>query len=93
VQNVRNLEDGSAVLITVAKYLTPNGSDISKKGIYPDVTVEVPTPEAEAYDDETNMPEEEKDVQLKKAIEVLKGKIAKNNGKTESSRLWKWNLF
>ena len=40
VQTIMPLQDGSAVAITTAKYLTPNGTDIHKKGIEPDVTVE-----------------------------------------------------
>ena len=94
VQNVRQLDDGSAVLITVAKYLTPDGSDISKKGIEPDVLVEVPTVEAEAVEEEDmeNMEEtEEEDIQLNKAIDVLKEKIGKKT--TGSSGFWKWDGF
>lgn len=39
VQQVNDLPDGSGINITVAKYLTPNGTDIDKKGIKPDVQV------------------------------------------------------
>jgi carboxyl-terminal processing protease len=74
VQNVRQLNDGSAVLLTIAKYLTPSGEYIMKKGISPEVDVQLPTREAEAALEQA-LPEEEKDVQLQKAIEVLKGKI------------------
>ena len=42
VQTIMPLQDGSAVAITTAKYLTPNGTDIHKKGIDPDVRVEAP---------------------------------------------------
>ncbi|MGB6013303.1 MAG: carboxyl-terminal processing protease CtpC, partial [Nodosilinea sp.] len=35
VQSVRSLGDGSGVAITVAKYLTPDGTDINKHGIDP----------------------------------------------------------
>ncbi|MGB3200591.1 MAG: carboxyl-terminal processing protease CtpC [Nodosilinea sp.] len=41
VQSVRSLGDGSGVAITVAKYLTPAGTDINKHGIDPDVSVEL----------------------------------------------------
>ena len=37
VQAVRGLADGSGMTVTVAKYLTPNGRDIHKNGIEPDV--------------------------------------------------------
>lgn len=39
MQKVYALPDGSAVTYTAAKYLTPAGTDISKKGIVPDVDV------------------------------------------------------
>ncbi len=37
VQAVRGLSDGSGMTVTIAKYLTPNGTDIHKNGIKPDV--------------------------------------------------------
>jgi len=74
VQNVRQLNDGSAVLITIAKYLTPDGEDITKRGISPEVVVTVPTREGE-LEPGIEVPEEEKDVQLQKAIEIIKAKI------------------
>lgn len=79
VQNVRTLNDGSAVLLTIAKYLTPDGEYIMKKGISPEVEVRVPTREAEAAL-EQELPEEEKDIQLQKAIETLKEKIEERSG-------------
>ncbi len=38
VQSVRGLSDGSGLTVTIAKYLTPSGTDIHKNGIKPDVT-------------------------------------------------------
>jgi len=67
VQTIMPLDDGSAVAITTAKYLTPNGTDIHKKGIDPDVRVEAP----EVWD--INDPKT--DVQLTKAVDVLKVKM------------------
>lgn len=61
VQEINRLPDGSAIHITIQKYLTPNGTDINKKGIEPDITVEV-TPE-----DIKN----EKDPQLQRANDEL----------------------
>ena len=59
VQDFYGLPDGSVVKLTVAHYYTPNGNDIHGVGIAPDVTVEQPE------DSET-------DVQLQKALEVLR---------------------
>lgn len=75
VQNVRQLNDGSAILVTIAKYLTPDGEDINKRGISAEVVVLVPTKEAEEAL-EAESPDDERDVQLQEAIKVLKEKLA-----------------
>jgi len=41
VQSVHSLADGSGLAVTIAHYYTPNGTDISQKGVTPDVKVEV----------------------------------------------------
>ena len=41
VQSMRTLVDGSGLTVTVAKYLTPNGTDINKYGITPDIEVKM----------------------------------------------------
>ena len=61
VQEINKLPYESGVNITIQKYLTPNGTDINKKGITPDIEVKL------TEDDIKN----KNDVQLKKAIEVL----------------------
>jgi len=71
VQNVRRLGDGSALLVTIAKYLTPNGEDINKRGIKPEIEILVPTEEVVVMLEV----EEEEDIQLKKAIEILKSML------------------
>ncbi len=38
-KSMRTLVDGSGLTVTVAKYLTPNGTDINKFGIAPDIEV------------------------------------------------------
>ncbi|OGC09289.1 hypothetical protein A3J90_08045 [candidate division WOR-1 bacterium RIFOXYC2_FULL_37_10] len=68
VQCVKVLQDNSAVLLTIAKYLTPSGKDISKKGIIPDVEIKLPTEEAAVK----NIEDSGIDIQLNKAVEVLK---------------------
>lgn len=70
VQTIMPLQDGSAVAITTAKYLTPNGTDIHKKGILPDVVVEA----SENWDPDNI----KTDKQLLKALEVVKGKLGVN---------------
>ena len=65
VQEINKLPEGSGVNITIQRYLTPNGNNIHKKGITPDVIVELT---------EQNI-KDKNDVQLKKAIEILNQKI------------------
>lgn len=64
IQNVFQLNDGSALKLTIAEYYTPNETKINKVGIEPDIEVE---------DVEQEEGQEEIDEQLNKAIEVIKG--------------------
>ncbi|MGV2913008.1 S41 family peptidase, partial [Bacillus safensis] len=43
VQNAQNYNDGSSVKLTIAKWLTPDGSWIHKKGIEPQVKAALPS--------------------------------------------------
>ena len=52
VQTVRELGDGKAVAITTARYYTPSGVCIHKKGIKPNIEVKIPMPSAS---DRTNV--------------------------------------
>lgn len=64
VQNWIPLEnDEGAVRVTIARWLTPNGRQIHKLGLEPDVVVERTDEDIEA----------ERDPQLDKAIEILTG--------------------
>ncbi|MBP2635940.1 MAG: ctpB, partial [Firmicutes bacterium] len=56
------LDEGSAIKLTIAKYLTPKDRSINGVGIEPDIVVELPE-------------SKDKDVQLDKALEVLKSKM------------------
>ena len=62
VQTLTNLDDGSFIKITVAKWLTPNGRSINDEGIEPDIEIDFTEEDYEA----------EKDPQMEKALEVLK---------------------
>lgn len=66
VQKIFYLSDGTGLKLTVAKYYTPKGHDIHKKGIRPDVEVELD----EVLQNQSSISHEE-DNQLQKAISVL----------------------
>lgn len=70
VQQVIPLEDGSAIKITVAKYFTPSGADIHKKGIKPDIEVEL---KDELKNKNLSSVDKADDNQLARAIQELGG--------------------
>jgi len=70
VQQVFDLKDGSALKMTVSQYFTPSGNTINKKGVKPDVEVKP----AKGYENKLEIPLD-KDIQLQKAIEVIKQKM------------------
>ncbi len=67
VQEINKLPDGSAMHITIQKYLTPAGTDINKKGIEPDITVEITKEDIE----------NNRDPQLQRANDELLKQISK----------------
>lgn len=77
VQRLFPLNDGSAVKVTIAKYFTPNGNDIHKIGIKPDIEVEF---DAKQYKDSDG----EKDNQLDAAVEEMMKKLGKSTSKTNN---------
>ena len=64
VQKIIPLSDGSGMNLSVARYLTPRGQDIHKKGIQPDIRV-------------ADIPSAPEDIQLQRAIAFLKKRIHK----------------
>ncbi len=71
VQNLYPISDGSALKVTIAKYYTPSGVCINGEGITPDYVVEMSN-ELTVKISSLTMDE---DVQLQKAVSVIKDKI------------------
>lgn len=71
VQKILRLSDGSAVLYTINKYLTPNGTDITKTGITANIEQKIPSESVyvSAADPEYNPKE---DIQLQRALQFLR---------------------
>jgi len=67
VQTIIDLEAGTGLKLTTAQYLTPSGKAINDEGLTPDVQVERGDPQKGV--------DPQRDPQLEKAIEVLKGKL------------------
>jgi len=67
VQTIHRIIGGGALKYTTAHYLTPKGRDINKKGIIPDINVEMdPAQMGTKYD-----------IQLKRALNYLRQKVSK----------------
>ncbi len=75
VQKITPLQNGSGINITISKYFTPNGRDIHKQGIPPDVKVAL-----------TEQPiDEAHDPQLIKAVDVLSRKLSAGKPDSQNS--------
>ena len=75
VQTLHGLADGSGLTVTVAHYFTPNGTDISRKGITPNVTVEINERQRSDLFSNPNQLGTEADPQFVRATEVLEQTI------------------
>ncbi len=80
-QKTFEFADGSAVILSIAKYASPAGKAYEDEGVTPNVVVASATEEQDADDDATAPPLPHKsgllaDDQLNKALEILKGKAA-----------------
>lgn len=69
VQTVLGMDEGTGLKVTISKYYTPNGENIHKKGIAPDIEVTIPKELQEKGLTRSNDP------QFNKALEVIKDKI------------------
>lgn len=70
VQTIYDLPGGSAIKVTTQRYVTPDGRDINKKGIEPNIVVPM---------DYRNIALPGKDIQLQAALRYLKRQIALTN--------------
>ena len=82
VQSVRGLSDGSGMTVTIAKYLTPNGRDIHKHGIDPDVRAKLSAQEAQKLRLEDLGTA--KDSQYRAAESTLLKQVKASNGVTKA---------
>lgn len=71
VQNIFPLDGGAAVLITIAKYYTPKGLDITEKGIIPKYLVTIPKEKLAEMEKEGYVYKYEDDVILQKGLSLI----------------------
>jgi carboxyl-terminal processing protease len=85
VQKLIEVPDGSALILSVAKYYTPNGKIIQETGVTPNILVASTDDLPVVSDDDDNStteepqkPQQKEDEQMRRAIEVLKIKSQKS---------------
>jgi carboxyl-terminal processing protease len=69
VQKVNTLSNGTGLNITISKYLTPNGTDINKKGIEPNIKAPFTEADFRAH----------RDPQLDRAVQYLQEQLLASN--------------
>jgi C-terminal processing protease CtpA/Prc len=67
VQTTIPLRDGGALKLTTATYLTPNGTNLARRGLQPDVRA-------------VDRPATAKDEALERALAVAASAVAQDNG-------------
>jgi carboxyl-terminal processing protease len=86
IQKTIDIPDGSALILSIAKYYTPNGKAIQDTAITPNITVADNVDDFILPDEDENAPQTDEnkpkrtlqnDEQLKRAIEVLKNRDVK----------------
>jgi carboxyl-terminal processing protease len=87
VQKLIDMPDGAALILSIAKYYTPNGKAIQDAAVTPNFVVadsledDAALPDEDQQqtspDDRTQKPKNQTDDQLKKALEVLKNRESK----------------
>ncbi len=86
VQKLIEVPDGSALILSIAKYYTPSGKAIQDTGITPNILVAATDDAVVLPEEDDNTPNEEpqkvqpkEDEQLRRALEVLKMKAQKTS--------------
>jgi carboxyl-terminal processing protease len=81
VQSVHSLSDGSGLAVTIAHYYTPKGTDISQKGITPDIKIDLTDAQRQFLATNPKLIGTTQDPQYARAISVLEQTaFAKPNG-------------
>jgi len=73
VQSVFALSDGSGLAVTIAHYYTPNGTDISHKGVTPDVKVDISDDQKKQLATDPKLIGTAQDPFYAKAVSILAG--------------------
>lgn len=84
VQSVRGVGNGAGLAVTIAKYFTPNGTDINHAGIEPDFKVELTDAQKKDLRSDRDKIATAADPQYAKAMEVLTKQVTGKTGKDKA---------
>jgi carboxyl-terminal processing protease len=84
VQSVRGVGNGSGLAVTIAKYFTPNGTDINHAGIEPDYKVELTDAQKQELRRDRDKIATTADPQYAKAMEVLTQQVTGKTGNNQA---------
>ncbi len=76
VQSVHTLSDGSGLAVTISRYYPPSGTNINKKGINPDIPVELTRDQELRISNNPSLLATKADPQYLKAIALLTSGVA-----------------
>ena len=79
VQSVHPLSDGSGLAVTIARYYPPSGIDINKKGIAPDIKVDLSREEQTNLSINPDLVGTNADPQYARAVTILKNESIRVN--------------
>lgn len=82
VQSVHSLSDGSGLAVTIAHYYPPSGVDINKKGIAPDIKVDLTRADQTNLSSNPALVATKADPQYARAVAVLKQRSISTEGIT-----------
>ncbi|MEL6854595.1 MAG: S41 family peptidase [Cyanobacteria bacterium J06607_13] len=75
VQSLHGLSDGSGIAVTVAHYYTPDGTDISTRGITPDINVTLTTQQQRALETNPSLRGTSADPQFLRAVAAIEPEV------------------
>jgi carboxyl-terminal processing protease len=83
VQSVHPLSDGSGMAVTISRYYPPSGIDINKKGITPDIQLDLTRDLMGRFEREPNLKGTRQDPQYARAVTILNNiRLSQNRSST-----------
>ena len=79
VQAVHSLSDGSGLAVTISQYFPPSGIDINRKGITPDIPLELTTQQKLLLEAQPELMGTQNDPQYARAVSILGQTVLNGN--------------